>query len=138
MPYLEAALANGQKARPLDELLQELAELGLYIEPVLPRFYPVPLQVVAQPFRMRTCSNPSAAEPQPHQRRPNPFNTTRLALRLLLLAQGNRLHCGPRPGGKNTWPMPAERRKRGLKSKSIPEPAYLEAACAPGWPAAWT
>jgi hypothetical protein len=132
MPYLEAALANGQKTRPLSDLLEELRKFGLYIEPTISRFYPVPLQVLAQ------SALPDAglfkhygAEPRrisPAQ----PFQTTRLVLRLLLLAQGGRLHCGPRPGGKNNWPMPADAQKSGSEIEIYAEPAYLEASLRAG------
>jgi hypothetical protein len=131
MPYLEAALNNGQKARELDDLLDDLKELGLYIEPTISRFYPVPLQVIAQAVPDASLFKPYSAEPRrisPAQ----PFQTTRLALRLLLLAQGGRLHCGPRPGGKNNWPAPPDAQKSGSEIEIYAEPAYLEAGLRSG------
>jgi hypothetical protein len=130
-PYLSAALEYGGKPIELSDRLQELRENGLYLETPYSAFYPVPLQVVAYPFASPELFKPFKGQPQ-RASAVQPFRFTRLALRLLLLAQGGRLRCAPRPGGKNIWFVPANAEKGGSEIEIYPEPPYLEAGLRAG------
>ncbi len=132
VPYLEAALGNGLKARPVEECLADLRGLGLFIEPGYSIFYPVPLLALAQPLANPGLFKPFDGEPG-RVTAAQPFQFTRLALRLLLLSAAGLLHCIPLKGEKkNHWPLPANADQGSAELEIYPEPAYLEGALRAG------
>jgi len=129
--YLQAALNSPPKARPAGDCLQDLMRVGLVQNPTFTNLFPVPLQVLALPRVNPTLFSPWNSEPQQVELA-QPFRFTRLALRLLLLAQGGRLHrvAPVQPqgsdGGSQAWPSKSANEKAAKEFEIIPEPIYIE------------
>ena len=125
-PYLEAALDNGLAARPVSACLRELSDVGLYQAPEATHFYPVPLQVAATPWPAPGLFKALEGEPE-RVELAQPFQFTRLALHLLLMAQGGQLRCAAqdRNAARSTWPGPGVDRS-AEEVEIAPEGDYLE------------
>lgn len=106
-PSLEIALDNGLKARPINVCLAELAQYKLFQYSSGSGRLAIPLAVLAlalpNPALFKPLDGAEPARISPAQ----PFHFTRLALRLLLLAQGGWLTFNPirDPSG---WPRDAD------------------------------
>jgi len=132
-PYLEAALDNGLKSRPVNVCLSELRAASLYQIPEAIRGYPVPLQVVAQARPDPGLFKPLEGEPE-RVDLAQPFQFTRLALRLLLMAQGGQLHCAAqdKSAARGSWPGQPGAQRSADEVEIIPEGAYLESSLRTG------
>ena len=133
MPYLDAALANGLKSRPASACLRELSEAALYQMPEVVRGSPVPLQVLAQARPDPGLFKPFSAElerVEPAQ----PYHFTRLALRLLLMAQAGQLSCAPqdKSTARGSWPGQTGGDRSTDEIEIVPEGGYLESSLRSG------
>ena len=127
VPYLDAALENGQKSRPASACLRELSDAGLYQIPEAVKGYPVPLQVVAQALPDPGLFKPFNGEPERIEMA-RPFQFTRLALRLLLMAQAGQLRCAPQDKNvvRGSWPGQPAGERNADEVEIFPEEGYLE------------
>jgi hypothetical protein len=127
VPYLEAALDNGLKARPANTCLRELSDVGLYQIPEAVRGSPVPLQVLALARPDPGLFKPFTVEPE-RVDLAQPYQFTRLALRLLLMAQGGQLRCAvqDKSVARGSWPGQPGAERSADEVEIVPEGAYLE------------
>ena len=132
-PYLDAALDNGLKSRPANACLRELSAAGLYQMPEAIRGYPVPLQVVAQARPGPGLFKALEGEPE-RVDLALPFQFTRLALRLLLMAQGGQLRCAAldKSAARGSWPAQPGVERSVDEVEILPEGGYLEGSLRTG------
>ena len=133
VPYLDAALDNGLKSRPASACLRELNEAALYQMPEAVRGAPVPLQVLARARPDPGLFKPFSAEPE-RVELAQPYQFTRLALRLLLMAQAGQLRCAVQDKGaaRGSWPGQPGGDRSADEVEIAPEVGYLESSLRSG------
>ena len=124
-PYLEAALDNGLKTRPIKECLAELTQYRLFqLTPGSGRLA-IPRAVLAlalpNPALFKPLAGGAPARISPAQ----PFRFTRLALRLLLLGQGGWLGFNSTLN-PNSWSLSSSAERTDVEVQIPAGPAYLD------------